>query len=139
MFINLSPAVNGACAGPGGGQAAPPGLRPRSGQQRPGGQRPPNGALPFQPENVVFGNGKITAVKGATLTVKGRESSVSFTVAATTRISKTTRVTRSALATGICALVRGTSTDNGKTVTAQDVSLSRAVNGSCARPGPRLS
>jgi hypothetical protein len=138
MFINLSPTVNGACAGPGSGQAVPPGPRPRSGQQPPSGQQP-NGALPFQPENVVFGNGKITAVKVATITVKGPERTVSFLVAATTRISKTNRVTRSAVATGRCALVRGTTTDNGKTVLAQGVALLQAVNGSCARLGPRFS
>jgi hypothetical protein len=90
-----------------------------------------------RPANSGFANGEISAITGATLTVKGPRGTTLVTMSATTKISKTVSAKASAIKVKLCALVSGTSTDNGVSVTAQDVRLTQPVQGSCnpRRPG----
>ena len=129
VLFTIAPAIKGECTGPDGFRR---GQTPPGGQQPPPGQQPP-GQVPNL-QNRVFAEGKITAVKGSTVTVKGPSGTVSLLVGNTTRISKTASAGRSALADGSCALVRGTTVDNGKTVTAQAVMLSQSTAQGCRRP-----
>jgi hypothetical protein len=88
-----------------------------------------------RPANSGFANGEISAIKGATLTVKGPRGTTLVTMSATTKISKTVSAKPSAIKVKLCALVSGTSTDNGVSMTAQDVRLTQPVQGSCNAPG----
>ena len=131
--ISLTQPSGGSCTGPAGGRGAR--------GTRPGGGAPPSGGSGrgfSPPANAGFAFGTIAAVKGSTLTVKDRTGSTKVTVTAKTRIGKTVRVKASAIRAKLCAFVRGTSGDKGVTVTAQDVSLSKPVSGSCSfrRRGP---
>ena len=133
--ISLTDPVKGVCGGGfggfrggnGGGNGAPP-------------QGGGNGRGFSPPANFGFAFGEITLVKGSTLTVKGRSGSTNVTVDAKTQIGKTLMLKASAVKVQLCAFVRGTSSDKGVTVAAQDVSLTKPVNGSCTfgfgRRGP---
>jgi hypothetical protein len=114
----------GAGTGPPGGGTRPPG----TGSGRPGG-----GFGNFA--NFGFATGKVSALKGSTLTVKGKLGSKSVTttvtVSAKTQIEKTVRVGVSAISAKSCAFVRGTSGDKGVKVDAQDISLSKATSSGC--------
>jgi hypothetical protein len=127
--VSLAPAVGGSCTGGFGGRGTrPPGSRP------PGGGSPPTGGSGggfTRPANFGFASGRVTAVKGRTLTVKGRTGTTKVTVSAKAQVQKTQSVKMAAVTTKLCAFVRGTSTDKGVTVTAQDVALSKPVGGSC--------
>ncbi len=140
--ISLVPAVKGSCTGGfgrrggGSGGGGPPTGRPPG-----GGSGNGNGNAPgfSRPANFGFAFGSIAAVKGSTLTVKGSSGSTKVVVSATTQIGKTVTLKASAVKTSLCAFVRGTSADKGVTVTAQDVSLTKPVGGSCTfgrRRGP---
>jgi len=139
--ISLRPAVKGSCTGgfgrggrPGGG-TRPPG----SGSGGGSGSGSGRGSGFTPPANFGFASGQITAVKGSTLTVKGFNGTTTVTVSGKTAITKTVDVGASAIAEKMCAFVFGTSSDKGKTVAAQSVSLSKPVSGTCnagfRRPG----
>jgi hypothetical protein len=58
------------------------------------------------------------------------------TLSSKTAYTKTVTVGASAIKAKLCAFVRGTSTDKGVTISAQNVSLSKPVSGKCiARRG----
>lgn len=132
--ISVSQPVKGQCGGffgPGRGQGA------RAG--RPGGQPPATTTRPSLPRqrppgsaNFGFAAGAITAVKGSTITVHDQRGSATVTFTAKTRIVETARVAASAIKPKLCAFVRGTSSDKGVTVTAQDVRLFEPVRNGCA-------
>jgi len=135
--ISISAPVKGKCTvsfggrRPGGGTGAPPGGT--------GGQRPPgagNGGGGFGNfANFGFAFGTISAAKGDTLTVKGKNGTkavtTTVTVSAKTQISKTAQVGVSAIAVKSCVFVRGTSTDKGVTVKAQSIDLSKPTSSGC--------
>jgi len=136
--ITVSKPVGGACgAGFGGGAGGPRGARPPR-APRPGagaGARVPRpgSGRPFASGNFAFALGAITAVKGSTLTLHGRQGTSTVTVSASTQIGTVERVAASAIKAKLCAFVRGTSTDKGITVTAQSVSLSEPGRNGCGR------
>lgn len=123
--ISLAPAVKGSCSfGLGFGR-------------RPGTRRPPTGAprtnrfAPFA--NFGFAGGTITAVKGSTVTLEGSK----VVVGAKTQISETKTLRASAIRTGLCAFVFGTSSNGGKTVSAQRIAISPARSSGCGFSGRR--
>jgi hypothetical protein len=80
--------------------------------------------------------GTISAVKGSTLTVTGRFGAKSVVVSSKTTILKTVSAAATAISVKECAIVRGTSSDDGATVVASNVSLSAPTKDGCsARPG----
>lgn len=123
--ISLVPAVGGSC-GSGFGFG-----------RRPGTRRPPAGTPRthrFTPSaDFGFTSGPITAVRGSSLTVKGTR----VVVGAKTQISETKTLTASAIRTGLCAFVFGTSSNRGETVSARSVALSPARSGGCGFFGRR--
>ena len=140
--ITLSSAVEGQCTN--GFGRRPGGNRP------PGARRPGTGTTPQRPPggfagagNFGFAFGKVTAIKGSTLTVSGTRGTTKVTttvsVSSKTRLEETRKVGASAVTTKLCAFVNGTSTDKGVTVEAQRVALTPKVNGACnagfRRPG----
>lgn len=132
--IGIVPSANGRC-GAGFRRGGP---RPRIRAVGPPGASRGRSFTP--PAGFGFAVGSIEAVKGSTLTVKGATGTTTVTVSAKTQIAKTLKVTASALATSLCAFVRGTSKDKGVTVTATDVALSKPIAGRCGfaqrrRPG----
>jgi hypothetical protein len=96
-----------------------------------------SGAGGFTPSGnggVAFGT--ISAIKGSTLTVTGRFGAKSVVVSSKTTILKTVSAKAAAIAVKECAFVRGTSSDNGVTVEASNVSLSAPTKDGCsARSG----
>jgi Domain of unknown function (DUF5666) len=123
--VTVSAAVKGSCTsgftrrgGTGGG---PP--------QGGGGQRPPGGFTGSA--NFGFAFGQVTKTKGSTLTVKGFRGTTTVTVPAKTQVLETKRVGPSAIEVKMCAFVRGTSTDKGVKVKAQNVSLSKPTKTGC--------
>lgn len=123
--ISLVPAVKGSC-GSGFGFG-----------RRPGTRRPPAGAPRthrFTPSaSFGFAGGTITAVKGSAVTVKGTK----VVVGAKTQIFETKTLPASAIRAGLCAFVFGTSSNGGKTVSAQSVALSPARSSGCGFFGRR--
>lgn len=86
--------------------------------------------------NGSFAFGTISAVKGSTLTVTGRFGAKSVVVSSKTAVLKTVSAKPAAITVKECAFVRGTSSDNGLTVAATNVSLSAPTKDGCsARPG----
>jgi hypothetical protein len=132
--VSLSTPVKGQCTagftrgGPGGG--APP-----TGGQPPPGAGGGNGGGFGNFANFGFAFGTISSVKGDTLTVKGmvnkKAVTTTVTVGAKTQISKTVKVGISAVEVKDCVFVRGTSTDKGVTVQAQDVTLTKPTANGC--------
>ena len=135
--ISISAPVKGKCTvsfggrgrRPGGGTGAPPG---GTGGQPGAG----NGGGGFgNLANFGFAFGTISAAKGDTLTVKGKNGTkavtTTVTVSAKTQISKTEQVGVSAIAVKSCVFVRGTSTDKGVTVKAQSIDLSKPTSSGC--------
>jgi len=137
--ITVIQPVNGQCASgfPRGNGTRPPGTfppggqRPPTGGQRPstGGQRPPGGF--GGSANFGFAFGAVSTADGSTLTVKGPRGTTKVTVPESAQIVKTEKVGSSAIAVKMCAFVRGTSTDKGVTVKAQDISLSKPGASGC--------
>ena len=83
-----------------------------------------------------FAFGTISSVKGSTLTVTGRFGAKSVLVSSKTSILKTVSAKAAAITVKECAFVRGTSSDNGVTLNASNVSLSAPTKDGCsARPG----
>lgn len=128
--VMLSAPVKGSCQSGFGerrGNGTPPQgapQPPRNGQQPPQGRRPPGNQANFG-----FASGGITAVSGSVLTVHGRQGTTKVAVSSKTEIVRTARVGMPAVKVGLCAFVRGTSTDKGVNVTAQSIDLSK--------PGPQ--
>ena len=122
-------APNGAGGGGGPGGAGGGG---------PGGGRPPGGGSGFSPPaNFAFAAGTVTSVKGATVTVKGQQGSTKLILSSKTQISETLDVGASAVKAKLCAFVRGTSSNKGVTITADNIALTKPVSGSCtARRAP---
>jgi hypothetical protein len=114
--------------------ASRPGQRPGGG--RPTGNRAGRGTFK-PPANFGFAFGTITKVDGSNLTVKGPFGSSTVVLGKNVAITKTAVVGASSITTKMCAFVRGTSSDGGKTVVAQQVQLSEPVNGSCVGFRPR--
>ena len=141
--ITLTVAVKGTCSAfQRGGGTRPPG----SGTRPPGtGTPPPGTGQPgggFGGANFGFAFGKISALKGSTLTVKGTFGSKAVTtkvdVSAKTQIEKTVQVGASAIAVKSCVFVNGTSGDKGLTVKAQTIAVSKRTSTGCqfGRQGP---
>jgi hypothetical protein len=86
-----------------------------------------NGGLAF---------GTITAINGSKLTVTGRFGAKAVIMSSKTAILKTVSAKASSIAVNECAYVRGTSSDNGLTVAAANVSLTEPTSSGCsAFPG----
>jgi hypothetical protein len=120
--VTISQAVKGTCT---------TGFTHRSGT-RPTGAPPGSGSGGFSGfANFGFAFGAVSKVKGSTLTVKSSRGTTTVIVPAKTQILKTVRVGSSAITVKICAFVRGTSTDKGVKVKAQDVSLSKPSKTGC--------
>jgi len=132
--ITISRPVKGKC---GGGFGRGGGNRPAG--SRPGGTRPPGGgAGGFRGGNFGFAFGAISAIKGSTLTVHSKlRGNTTVSVSSRTTFSETRSVGASAIAVKLCAFVRGTSTDRGVTVTAQNVALTRPGPTGCSFGFPR--
>ena len=129
--VTITTASGGQCGQrPGGGA----GGRPGGGGTRPGGG---GGGGGTPPANFGIANGTVSAVKGSTVTVKGRQGSTTVTLSSKTVYTKTVSVGASAITSKVCAFVRGTSADKGVTISAQNVSLSKPVSGKCTTPGRR--
>jgi hypothetical protein len=132
LRVTITQPVKGQCSGgfgrPGGNGTRPRGTRP------PGtgtGTRRPPGANGNGFANFGFAFGKVTAVKGATVTVKGQAGSTSVTLTKTSQFSKTEDVAASAVAVKLCAFVQGTSPDKGVTVKAQQIRLTEPGTRGC--------
>jgi hypothetical protein len=125
--IMISQPVNGQCGAGFGRGGRPSGSGPRLGGTQP--PRPPGGSRGFA--NFGFATGAITAIDGSTMMLRGRQGTTSFTVSAKAQVTKTVRLTASAIKLKLCAFVRGTSIDRGVTVTAQDVGLSKPGSTGC--------
>lgn len=134
--ITLTQPVKGQCTGgfgrrPGGGR---PGGTPPSGTGTPpsgtGTGRPPGG---FGGGNANFGFafGKVSAAKGATVTVTGSQGSTTVALSKKTQVGETKSMSQAAIATKLCAFVQGTSGNHGVTVAATAIGLSKPVSGSC--------
>jgi hypothetical protein len=95
------------------------------------------GGNPNLPANAGLAIGTISSRSGSTLVVKTQTGSSTVIIDSKTQITKSVKVTRSALKLKLCAFVRGTSSDGQKSVQAQLVQLSPAVNGSCVGPRGR--
>ncbi len=140
--IAISAPVSGKCGAGFGGRfgRVPGGARP----PRVNGGSPPAGGLP-RPGNFGFAFGRVTRLSGSVLTVEGTDfltkkaTKTSVHFSAKTTLSETKIVETSAVQTKMCAFVRGTSTDKGKSVKATDVSLTPERGGTCTtrfrRPG----
>jgi len=124
--VTVSQPVKGQCGTGFGGRGN--GTRP-SGSPPAGGQRPPGGF--GGNANFGFAFGAIRKVSGSTLTVKGPNGSTTLTVPAKAEVVKIEKVGASAVAVKMCAFVRGTSTDKGVNVKAQDISLSKPTKTGC--------
>jgi hypothetical protein len=143
--ISISAPVKGQCtsgfAGRAGGGPPRTGTVPRTGTTP--RTQPPGGS--GGNTNFGFAFGSIKKIDGSTLTVKGRSfrstktTTTTVTVSSKTTLQETKSVTASAVTTGACAFVNGTSTDKGKTVKATTIALTPKVNGACnagfRRPG----
>lgn len=99
---------------------------------RPGGagRRPGSGSL-TPPANLGFAFGTVSKVDGSTVTVKARQGSTTVALTGKTQITRTVVVHMSAVKVKLCAFVRGTSSDGGVTVQAQQVQLSQPFGGGC--------
>lgn len=135
--VSLSTPVKGQCTtGFNRGGGRPGGGVPPTGRQRPPGAGGGTGGGGFGNfANFGFAFGTISSVKGDTLTVKGtvnkKAVTTTVTVGAKAQISKTVKVGVSAVAVKDCVFVRGTSTDKGVTVQAQDVTLTKPTATGC--------
>jgi hypothetical protein len=147
--ISVSAPVKGQCGGGfTGRRSGPPrtgvgpprtGTVPRTGTPR---TQPPGGFS--RGANFGFASGSIVKVSGSTLTVKGRAfgstkaTTTTVTVSSKTALDETRTVKASAINLKMCAFVRGTSPDKGKTVKATDIALTPETKGACTgtrRPG----
>jgi len=143
--ISISAPVKGKCGGGNffraGGTGG--GNRPRV-TPPPGSRQPPPGGF-RRPANFGFAFGSVTKLSGSTLTVEGvafgsgKASTTTVMFSSKTALSETTTIKAADMTTKVCAFVRGTSTDKGKTVKATDVALTPESNGTCTsrfrRPG----
>ena len=153
--ITMSQPTSGKCTGgfPGrGGRGGGPGARPPGagpigggGANAPNLQRPPGGFRGggFANGNFGFASGGVTAVDGNSITVQRKQNGT--TTKSTVTITKQTffteidRVSSGSVKTKLCAFVYGTSSDRGKTVQAQTISLTQPSANGCTggvrRPG----
>lgn len=129
--ITISQPVNGSCttAGFGGGGARPSGS-PRT---FPSGSRPPGGGFGAAERAM----GKITALKGSSLTVQADRRSGStvndtVTVAVTTAFTETGRATASALRVGECVTAVGPTNSTGA-VAATRIAISNPGPNGCTQ------
>jgi hypothetical protein len=106
---------------------ATPGGAPSGRTPSAGGQRPPGG----------FVSGTVTSVKNGTLVVHGRSGSTTVIVTKSTVVTRTVSIASSAIHVKDCVFVRGTSTDAGSTVSAQNITDNAPVNGKCSQGFPR--
>jgi hypothetical protein len=139
--VSISAPVNGKCGGGfqrragGGGNGG--GAPPQGGGRPSGGGSGGNGGGFQRPANFGFAFGSVAKLSGSTLTVKGvafgskKATTTAVTVSSKTTLSELKTVKAQDVALKMCAFVRGTSTDKGKTVKASDVSLTPETNGSC--------
>lgn len=132
--ITISAAVKGACSsgffGRGGGGPRP-GDTPPSGGGAGAGGRP--GFTPGSFGNFGFASGLVSALKGSTLTVHGTTGSTTVTVSSKTQLLEMEKVASSAITVNECANVRGTSSNDGLTVAATSVNLSKPTSSGCNR------
>jgi hypothetical protein len=133
--VMLSSPVKGSCQnGFFGGRGAGP--RANGGPpRRQGGYGPPPGGYGRPPGNFAnfgFAAGAITAVNGSTVKLHSNQRGDStVTVSSKTQIGKTEKVDVSAIKVKECAFVRGTSSDKGVNVSAQNVSLTQPGPNGC--------
>jgi len=139
--ITISAPVKGTCSsgffGRGGGPGGPGGARP--GGARPtgaGGARSPHATGFGNFGNIGFAVGSITAVKGSTLTVHGTNGSTTVTLSGSTQLLMMRSVGPSAIKASQCVNVRGTSSNEGATVSATSVNLSQPTSSGCNRGVP---
>jgi len=136
--ITISAPVKGTCSsgffGHGGGRGGPGGIRPTGANGS-----PPARFTGFG--NFGFAVGSISAVNGSTLTVKGTSGSTTVTLSGSTELLQMRSVGRAAIKADECVSVRGTSSNDGVTVTAASINLSQPTSTGCNRGfgggGPR--
>jgi len=151
--ITISQPVEGKCTGGFGGRGGP-GPRPGSGGLRGNGRLGGSGTPPQRPQggapggfaagNFGFASGGVTSVGGNTLTVQRKQSGKTtksvVTITKQTSFTEIDRVGSGSVKTKLCAFVYGTSSDRGKTVQAQTISLSKPRANGCSggfrRQGP---
>lgn len=116
--VQVSSAVNGACAAGNAGSGGPgQGRFPNSG----------NGGA----SNFTAVRGKVTAVSGGSVTVQPASGAeVTITVPATARVSKTQSITSKQLAVGQCVAASGQADSSG-TVKARSVTITAAGPNGC--------
>jgi hypothetical protein len=138
--LTITQPVKGACkagfGGAGGNRSRAGGPPPGGGTTPPAGGRP-TGGFGNNP-NFGIAVGKVTSVKGASITVKGTSGSTRVTVSKKSQISETKTVGSAAVTAKSCVFVQGTSTDKGVTVKATSINLTKQSGGSCVfgRRGP---
>ncbi len=153
--ITISQPVQGRCTGgfPGrrGRGGGPSGRLPGAGGVggAAGGSNPqrPPGVFSggFGGGNFGFASGGVTSFNGSTLTVQRKQNGTTtkstVTITKQTSFTEIDRVSSSSVKTKMCAFVFGTSSDHGKTVQAQSITLSPPGANGCTggfshRPGP---
>lgn len=87
-----------------------------------------------RPANFALAVGTVKSISGSTLVVNGKSGSTSVKLSSSTKVERTVTVKASAIKVDECALVRGTSTDDGVTVKAETVSLTPALKSGCTSP-----
>jgi len=133
--------TGGRPPGLGAGGAGSNGPRPGAGAAGGGGGGFAGGG--FNRANFGFASGGVTAVKGTTFTVQakrnGKTTKTTVDITKSTMFTEIDRVDSGSVKTKLCAFVYGTSSDRGKTVKAQTISLttptSNGCNGGFRRPG----
>ncbi|HSR24201.1 MAG TPA: DUF5666 domain-containing protein [Candidatus Eisenbacteria bacterium] len=126
--------MNGNCTQPAGGfgGAPSPGQSPRAGRQSPGPGASPGGPGDGVPANLTFVRGKVSSVKGTTITVEQDTGGpVTVTVPATARITRTVSSPAARLAVGECITASG-QRDSSGTIKARAIMISAPGPNGCA-------
>lgn len=125
--------MNGNCTQPAGGFAGTPGpgQSPRAGRQSPGPGASPGGPGDGVPANLTFVRGKVSSVKGTTVTVEQDTGGpVAVTVPGTARITRTVSSTAARLAVGECITANG-QRDSSGTIKARAIVISAPGPSGC--------
>jgi hypothetical protein len=132
--VTVSAPVKGACstgfAGHGGGGD---GRRPSSA----GSGKPTGNFSGFA--NFGFASGSVTGVSGGTFTVKGTSGTTKVSISGSTALTEMKDVARSAISPDECVNVSGTSSNDGATVEATTITLSKPTANGCGHGYPGRS
>jgi hypothetical protein len=81
--------------------------------------------------NFGFASGSVTGISGSTFTVKGESGTTKVSISGSTALTEMKDVTQSAISPEECAEVSGTSSNNGATVKATTITLSKPTSSGC--------